>query len=35
MDRMIYNDLLTYAKLIENSDIANYLKSIDYMNEGS
>ena len=32
LDWLIYNDPLAYAELILNGDIANYLKSVSYMN---
>ena len=32
---LIYNDPLSYAELILNGDIANYLKSVSYMNDKS
>ena len=34
-DWLIYNDPLAYAELILNGDIANYLKSVSYMNDKS
>ena len=35
LDWLIYNDPLAYAELILNGDIANYLKSVSYMNDKS
>ena len=35
LDWMIYNDLLAYAELILDGDIANYLKSVSYVNDRS
>ena len=35
LDWLICNDLLAYAELILNGDIANYLKSDSYMNDKS
>lgn len=35
LDWLIYNDPLSYAELILNGDIANYLKSISYINDKS
>lgn len=35
LDYLIYNDPLAYAELILNGDIANYLKSVSYMNDKS
>ena len=35
LDWLIYNDPLAYAKLILNGNIANYLKSVSYMNDKS
>ena len=32
---LIYNDPLAYAELILNGNIANYLKSVSYMNDKS
>ena len=32
LDWMIYNDPLAYAELILDGDIANYLKSVSYVN---
>ena len=31
LDWLIYNDPLAYAELILNGDMANYLKSVSYM----
>ena len=33
LDWMIYNDPLAYAELILDGDIANYLKSVSYVND--
>ena len=33
LDWLIYNDPLAYAELILNGNIANYLKSVSYMND--
>lgn len=35
LDWLIYNDPLAYAELILNGNIANYLKSVSYMNDKS
>lgn len=35
LDWMIYNDPLAYAELILDGDIANYLKSVSYVNDRS
>ena len=35
LDWLIYNDPLAYAELILNGDMANYLKSVSYMNDKS
>ena len=35
LDWLIYNDPLAYAELILNGDIANYLKSVSYVNDRS
>ena len=35
LDWLIYNNPLVYAELILNGDIANYLKSVSYMNDKS
>ena len=35
LDWLIYNDPLAYAELILNGDIANYLKSVSYMDDKS
>ena len=35
LDWLIYNDPLAYAELILDGDIANYLKSISYVNDRS
>ena len=35
LDWLIYNDLLAYAELILDGDIANYLKSVSYVNDRS
>lgn len=35
LDWLIYNDPLAYAELILDGDIANYLKSVSYVNDGS
>ena len=35
LDWLIYDDPLAYAELILNGDIANYLKSVSYMNDKS
>lgn len=35
LDWLIYNDPLAYAKLILDGDIANYLKSVSYVNDRS
>lgn len=35
LDWLIYNDPLTYAELILDGDIANYLKSVSYVNDRS
>ena len=34
-DWLIYNDPLAYAELILDGDIANYLKSVSYVNDRS
>ena len=33
LDWLIYNDPLAYAELILDGDIANYLKSVSYVND--
>ena len=35
LDWLIYNDPLAYAELILDGDIANYLKSVSYVNDRS
>ena len=35
LDWLIYNDPLAYAELILDGDIANYLKSVSYVNNRS
>ena len=35
LDWLIYNDPLAYAELVLNGDIANYLNSVNYMNDKS
>lgn len=35
LDWLIYNDPLAYAELIWDGDIANYLKSVSYVNDRS
>ena len=35
LDWTIYNDPLAYAELILDGDIANYLKSVSYVNDRS
>ena len=35
LDWLIYNDPLAYAELILDCDIANYLKSVSYVNDRS
>ena len=35
LDWLIYNDPLAYVELILDSDIANYLKSVSYVNDRS
>lgn len=35
LDWLIYNNPLAYAELILNGDIANYLKSVSYVNDRS
>lgn len=35
LDWLIYNDPLAYAELILDDDIANYLKSVSYVNDRS
>ena len=35
LDWLIYNDPLAYAELVLNGNIANYLKSVSYMNDKS
>ena len=35
LDWLIYNDSLAYAELILDGDIANYLKSVSYVNDRS
>ena len=35
LDCLIYNDPLAYAELILDGDIANYLKSVSYVNDRS
>ena len=35
LDWLIYNDPLSYAELILDGDIANYLKSVSYVNDRS
>ena len=35
LDWVIYNDPLAYAELILDGDIANYLKSVSYVNDRS
>ncbi len=35
LEWMIYNDPLAYAELILDGDIANYLKSVSYVNDRS
>lgn len=35
LDWMIYNDPLAYAEMILDGDIANYLKSVSYVNDRS
>ena len=35
LDWLIYNDPLAYAELILDGDIANYLKSVSYVNDSS
>ena len=35
LDWLIYNDPLAYAELILNGNIANYLKSVSYINDKS
>ena len=35
LDWLIYNDPLAYAELILDGDIANYLKSLSYVNDRS
>ena len=35
LDWLLYNDPLAYAELILDGDIANYLKSVSYMNDRS
>lgn len=35
LDWPIYNDPLAYAELILDGDIANYLKSVSYVNDRS
>lgn len=35
LDWLIYNDPLVYAELILDGDIANYLKSVSYVNDRS
>ena len=35
LDWLIYNDPLAYAEMILDGDIANYLKSVSYVNDRS
>ena len=35
LDWLIYNDPLAYVELILDGDIANYLKSVSYVNDRS
>ncbi len=35
LDWLVYNDPLAYAELILDGDIANYLKSVSYVNDRS